>query len=101
MDILSKIRVLQGERNWTDYKLALEADLPQATLATMFQRGTPPKLDTLQCICKAFGLTLAQFFLEDESVEVLSEPEREMLAAFRKLSSKQQKALIAVFTERN
>ena len=101
MDILSKIRVLQGERNWTDYKLALEADLPQATLATMFQRGTPPKLDTLQCICKAFGLTLAQFFLEDESVEVLSEPEREMLAAFRKLSPKQQKALIAVFTEQN
>lgn len=99
MDILSKIRVLQGERNWTDYKLALEADLPQATLATMFQRGTPPKVDTLQCICNAFGLTLAQFFLEDESVEVLSESEREMLAAFRKLSPSQQKALIAVFKE--
>ncbi len=99
MDILSKIRVLQGERNWTDYKLALEADLPQATLATMFQRGTPPKVDTLQCICNAFGLTLAQFFLEDESVEVLSESEREMLAAFRKLSPKQQQSLIAVFKE--
>ena len=100
MDILSKIRVLQGERNWTDYKLAQEADLPQATLATMFQRGTPPKIDTLQSICKAFGLTLAQFFLEDEAVEVLSEPEREMLAVFRKLSPKQQQALIAVFHER-
>ena len=99
MDILSKIRVLQGKRNWTDYKLALEADLPQATLATMFQRGTPPKLDTLQCICNAFGLTLAQFFLEDETIEILSKPEKEMLEAFRKLSQTQQQALINVFTE--
>ncbi len=99
MDVLTKIRVLQGERNWTDYKLAQEADIPQATLSAIFQRGTPPKVDTLQCICKAFGLTLAQFFLEDEAIEVLSEPEKEMLAVFRKLSPKQQKALIDIFTE--
>lgn len=99
MDVLMKIRILQGERNWTDYKLAQEADIPQATLAAIFQRGTPPKVDTLQCICKAFGLALAQFFLEDEAVEVLSERERKMLAAFRKLSAKQQQALISVFSE--
>lgn len=100
MEILDKIRKMQGERDWTDYKLAQEADIPYGTLAAIFQRGTPPKVDTLQCICKAFGLTLAQFFLEDEAVEVLSEPEKQMLAAFRKLSPKQQQALIAVFTEK-
>lgn len=99
MDVLTKIRVLQGERGWTDYKLAQEADISQATLAAIFQRGTPPKVDTLQCICKAFNMTLAQFFLDDENIELLSEPEKEMLAAFRKLSPKQQQALIAVFTE--
>lgn len=99
MDVLEKIRKLQGERDWTDYKLAQEAEISQATLSAIFQRGTPPKVDTLQCICKAFGLTLAQFFLEDEGIEVLSEPETKMLAVFRKLSPKQQEALISVFTE--
>ena len=99
MEILDKIRKMQGERDWTDYRLAQEADIPYGTLAAIFQRGTPPKVDTLQCICNAFGLTLAQFFLEDESVEVLSETEREMLATFRKLSPKQQRSLIAVFKE--
>lgn len=97
--MLTKIRSLQGERNWTDYKLAQEADIPLATLSSLFQRNNPPKLDTLQCICNAFGLTLAQFFLEDEKIEVLSETEKEMLQVYRKLSSKQQKALIDVFTE--
>lgn len=99
MDILSKIRELQGCRGWTDYKLAQEADIPLATLSSLFQRNNPPKVDTLQCICNAFGLTLAQFFLEDEKIEVLSETEKEMLQVFRKLSTKQQKSLISVFIE--
>ncbi|MDE5549618.1 MAG: helix-turn-helix transcriptional regulator [Clostridia bacterium] len=99
MDILGKIKELQGERKWTDYKLAQEADIPLATLSSLFQRNNPPKFDTLQCICNAFGLTLAQFFLEDEKIEVLSEVEKAMLQEFRKLSIKQQLALLAVFTE--
>lgn len=99
MDILGKIKVLQGERNWTDYKLAQEADIPIATLAAIFSRRNTPKLETLQCICNAFGLTLAQFFLEDEKIEVLSETEKEMLQVFRKLTIKQQKSLIDVFSD--
>ena len=99
MDILSKIRELQGERDWTDYKLAQEAGIPLTTLSAIFSRKNTPKLDTLQCICNAFGLTFAQFFLEDEKIEVLSETEKEMLQVFRKLSPKQQKALISVFIE--
>lgn len=99
MKILDKIRILQGERNWTDYKLAQEADIPYGTLAAMFQRGTPPKVDTLQSICNAFGITLSQFFLENEESEILNENEKEMLKVFRRLSPKQQKALIDVFEE--
>lgn len=100
MDILGKIRELQWQREWTDYKLAQEANIPLATLSSLFQRKNPPKLDTLQCICNAFGLTLAQFFLEDENIEMLSSTEKEMLQVFRKLSPNQQQALIAVFTDK-
>lgn len=99
MDILEKIRKLQGERDWTDYKLAQKAEIPYGTLASMFQRKNEPKLDTLQCICNAFGLTLSQFFLEDEKTEILSKSETEMLEVFRKLSKNQQEALIALFSE--
>ncbi len=99
MDIHDKIRKLQYARDWNDYDLAKNADLSVATINSLFHRKNLPKVDTLQCICNAFGLTLAQFFLEDETVEVLSETEREMLAAFRKLTPKQQKALVDVFTK--
>ena len=99
MDILGKIKVLQGERGWSDYKLAQKANIPIPTLNSLFTRNSPPKIETLQCICNAFGITLSQFFLEDEKVEILSENEKEMLQCFRKLSLKQQKALIDVFSE--
>ena len=94
MDVIQKIENLRSQRGWTIYKLSIESGISQSTLATMYERKTPPKIDTLQCICEAFNLTLAQFFLEDEQIEVLSEQEKSLLVSFRKLSPKRQKALI-------
>lgn len=94
MDIISKIEKLKAERGWTDYDLAQQALLTQSTIASMKARNSPPKLDTLQSICNAFGITLAQFFLEDEKIEILSEQEKNLLDKFRKLSPQKQKALI-------
>ena len=53
----------------------------------------------LQRICEAFGITLAQFFLEDEKIEVLSDKEKQILSLFRKLSPEKQKALIELFAD--
>lgn len=100
MNVIDKIRELQWERGWTDYKLAQAADVSQSSLATLFARRTPPKLEMLQRICEAFGITLAQFFLEDERIELLSESERKMLSSFRKLPPEKQNALIELFSDR-
>lgn len=94
MDVIERIEKLRKERGWTVYTLALEAGVTQSTLATMYQRNTPPKIETLQLICEAFGITLAQFFLEDEKVEILSAKEKEFLMAYRKLPENKQKALL-------
>ena len=99
MNVLDKIRKLQWDRGWTDYKLAQAANISQSSLATLFTRQTPPKLDMLQRICEAFGITLAQFFLEDEKIEVLSDKEKQLLSSFRKLSLEKQKALIELFAD--
>lgn len=99
MEVVQKIVKLQRERGWSDYKLAKEANISQSSLATLYARSTPPKLEMLQCICDAFGISLAQFFLEDEKIEMLSDIEKEMLVAFRRLNNKQQKALIDLITD--
>lgn len=60
----------------------------------MIKRGNPPKLDTLECICDAFGITLAQFFMEDEQLEMLSQNEKELISLYRRLTDVKQRALI-------
>ena len=94
MDINKKIIDLCNERGWSVYTLALEAGITQSTINTMLHRGTPPKIETLQCICEAFGITLAQFFIEDENVELLNEKERKLVTRFRRLPEKKQQAIL-------
>ena len=94
MDINKKIEKLRLDRNWSIYELAQESGITQSTLTSMLKRGNPPKIDTLSCLCEAFGITLAQFFMEDENLEFLSEEEKELVKAFRNLPKDKQKSLI-------
>ena len=94
MDINGRIEKLRFQRGWSMYELAQEAGITQSTLASMIKRGNPPKLDTLSCICEAFGITLAQFFMDDEQVEVLSTEEKKLITLFRALPADKQAALI-------
>ena len=99
MDVVDRIEELRKQRDWSVYKLSLESGVAQSTLATMKQRKTPIKVDALQSICEAFHITPAQFFLEDEKIEILSEQEKKLLKEFRNLSTKQQAGLLALLSE--
>ena len=90
-----KIFDMCEERNWTLYTLSEKTDIPYSTLNSAINRDAPPKIDTLERICEAFGISLAQFFIkDDEEFEVLNEKEKEIIALFRKLPEEKQKALI-------
>lgn len=85
-------------RAWMDY-LSISAGicLSQTTISNIFKRNNQPSLPTVNAICDACGITLAQFFTEndtanspnakselDNSVATLNEDQREALAAFIK-----------------
>ena len=94
MNINKKIEDLRFQRGWSMYELAQESGITQSTLTSMIKRGNPPKIDTLNCICEAFGITLAQFFMEDEQIEILSKSEKELISLFRNLPGDKQQSLI-------
>lgn len=74
MDAQKRIKQLMEERGWTDYRLAKEANLSHSTITNVFKRNNAPTLPTLEVICRAFGITLAQFFAEGgEAVEITDE----------------------------
>ena len=68
MDILKKLNDLRLERNMSVYRLAELSGINQSTLANTFSRGTIPSVQNLEKICNTLGVSLAQFFTEDEII---------------------------------
>ena len=77
MDILKKINQLRLDKNWSIYRLSVESGVPQSTITNMFNRETLPSIITLQSICNALGITLSDFFKEEEISENLDYAEFE------------------------
>ncbi len=85
MDIIKKLNAMRLERNMSVYRLAELSGVNQSTLANTFSRGVIPSIANLEAACTAMGVTLSQFFNENEKEFFLTEDETEMLLSFRKL----------------
>ena len=73
MNTLERLKQLLNDRGWTEYRLSKECGLSQSTIGNIYRRNTTPSIDTLEVICKAFGITLSQFFAETDMVELTPE----------------------------
>lgn len=65
MDVIRRIKNLTEERGWTEYRLVKESGIAPSTISNIFHRDTLPNIYTLETICDTFGITLSQFFSED------------------------------------
>ena len=81
VDAQKRIRELMEERGWTDYRLAKEAGLSHSTV-------------TMEAVCKAFRITLGQFFSEGNEDCGLTPEQRELFARWSALSEKQRSLLL-------
>ena len=59
MDIRQRLIELQQQHGWSDYKIAKEAGLSPNTVSNIYRRGNTPSMVTLEALCKAFGITMA------------------------------------------
>ena len=74
MNVKARLQQLMDERGWTIYRIAKEAGIPWSTVRNMFKRNTEPSIQTLECLCKGMGITLSQFF--DENNDMGLSPEQ-------------------------
>lgn len=94
MDILKKLDNLKQQNHLTNYQLAKRSGLPQSTISNIFARHSCPRIDSLEAICNVFGLTLAEFFLEDEQYVLLNESQRELFDLWESLPEQKKKAVL-------
>ena len=93
MDVIKRLNELRLERDMSVYRLSELTGINQSTLANTFSRGTVPSIKNLELICQAFGITLAQFFTEDEEPSRLTARERHLVHYYRKLPRAVQESL--------
>ena len=93
MDIHKKLRHLLKERGWTEYRLSKECNLSESTIANIFRRNATPSFSTLESICKGFGISLSQFFAEQEMVELTPEL-KELFDGWAPLTTEQKKTVL-------
>ena len=95
MNVLEKIRILRLKRNWTEYQLAEKSGLRQSTISTWYRKNMFPTIPSLEKICAAFNMSLAQFFTdENESQMTLTEKQTKLIENFNRLCENQQDAVL-------
>ncbi len=95
VDVLKKLQSLIDKRGWSMYRLAQECGLNESTILNIFRRNTIPTIPTLESICSSFGITLSQFFAENDMIE-LTPDVKELLDAWQALTPEQKEIVLLV-----
>lgn len=93
VDIAERIIKLNEKRGWSVYRLAKEAKISSSTLTNMMRRGTCPSLTTLERLCEAYGITLAEFLYDQEDLIRLNEAQKRHLDRWNLLTERQKRAV--------
>ncbi len=99
MDIIEKLEKLRLSKNMSVYRLAELSGINQSTLANTFSRRTVPSIKNLELMCDAMGITLSQFFLEDESYEILTLKEKELIKNYRSIDKNIQQSIFTLISD--
>ncbi len=93
MDTKARLKQLMNEREWTIYRLAKESGVAWTTIRNMFVRDTDPSIQTLESLCKGFGITLSQFF-DSKNNPGLSSEQSHLIQEWNKLEKKDKQLIL-------
>lgn len=92
--VLDRITFYRNQKGWTEYQLATKSGLTQSTISSWYRKDLVPSIPSLEKICNAFGITLSQFFSENETPYALTDIQKQLLDASTVLTEEQQLSLI-------
>lgn len=95
LDTIERIKQLMDAHGWTKYRLGKESGLAKSTITNIFSKNTVPSVFTLEAICKAFNITLAQFYAEGDMVELTPELES-FFNEWKMLTPEQKEAVLHI-----
>ena len=93
--VADNIVSLCEKRDISKYRLSQLSGISQSSLGRIMAQESLPSLITLEKICTALGVTLSQFFQEENPV-VLTDKQKEILKIWNDLSTNEQEIVISM-----
>lgn len=95
MNVTERLDQLMKERNMTIYSLAKASGLHWQTIKNLFLKKSNPSVATMTCICHGLGITMSQFFAEEDETAITLTAEQEYLLRRWNNISKGEKEIIS------
>lgn len=86
MKIGSRLRQYRQAKEISIYKLSKETDVSQNHISAIENDRRQPTIDMLERLITPMGITLAEFFNDNENVSFLTSNERELIENYRFMS---------------
>lgn len=95
INVLERISELREQKKWTEYQLSEHSGLTQSTISSWYRKDILPTLPSLERICIAFGISISQFFDDNNSeITLINQKQKQLLEYASKLDNDQYDALI-------
>ena len=97
VDVHNRINNLAEEHGLSMYELAKRSGMALSSLYNMFERGTMPKLETLEKICDGMDISVSEFFVVFSKPKVggyVTEDDLELVETNHGLSKPNQNHLL-------
>ena len=85
MDLGAKIQKLREEKGFTKYRLAEMTGISHTHICNIENGSKVPTIETVSRLIEPLGVSLAEFFADDDSLFSLSSKEQDIIKIIRAL----------------
>ena len=83
MDYGTRLRQMRKSKKFSIYRLHEITGLSQGHISELEKGKNQPTIETLQRLLTPMGISLSEFFNENDEISYLNEREKELVATFR------------------
>lgn len=92
--VADRIKELCNKHGFSKYRLAQLTGMSQTALGNIFAKTSIPTIPTLEKICEAFDISLAQFFAGEGERPDLTDGQKEVLKLWSGMNPEEQRILL-------
>lgn len=92
----SRIKELCDKQQITKYRLSQMTGVTQTVLSRIIKRENVPTIQTIEKICAALDISLAQFFAKDENPPDLTAEQKEIITTWNGLNPEERQRLMKI-----